>query len=561
MPAYDKRLIPHRFRQSEPADFAGDHHATRNRLIYPEMAAQLKSERTATSRQLHICANVDGFILDLDSTIPDYISSLIEVYRQGKARVDRLAGGSARVQKDDIPLEPEARRATEDGYTNLLTSNVFLSLTFRSGRVRTFSEAFTSSTRSRVISTSSQDPGPGTHFRELGSEIFNLPEVSVWGEYRATPASLKVNGRRRHSEPSTLVFKSTVHSSQNTLRPTLLPFFTEVIDHVETRMKKANMRDTRRLFDASASPAISTIALSRPADSNPSESSDVVSSMQISLSLRIDKSRLELTCQPDVNVIAGVHWDSGGFLVNISPGAHRVSFSGNVGGLSIGLKHGFLSEDCVSLHARDLALTVDFAKSRGATVSTVSVVCDTEFSGAVRFSRLQDILCFKAVWLDRIPVLNMNVQPSTPATAVSRSTSYLTTASSGTQKQELATAIILRLRKVSLDVDLGQSISSIQLNVLDAVLRSRVTDMEAELSLSVEELHAIASGNLSGRIAVPNFLFETKRKKDRTAKSKMLDLQMTSGPLDITLESEYQKLLMYRYVLTRYPTFGVEPYI
>ena len=517
------------------------------------MAAQLKSERTITSRQLHICANVDGFILDLDSTIPDYISSLIEVYRQGKARVDRLAGGSTRIQRDDTIPEPEVRRATEDGYTNLLTSNIFLSLTFRSGRVRMFSEAFTLATRPRIITTPSQDPGFDAQLGELGSEIFSLPEVSVWGEYRATPASLKVNGRRRHSEPSTLVFKSTVHSSQNTLRPTLLPFFTEVIDHIETRMKKANMRDTRKLFDASASPAMSTVTLPRTSDGSPSESNDVVSSMQISLSLRIDKSRLELTCQPDVNVIAGIHWDSGGFLVNISPGAHRVSFSGTVGGLSVGLKHGFLSEDCVSLHARDLAFTVDFAKSRGATVSTVSVICDTEFSGGVRFSRLQDILCFKAVWLDRIPVLNMNVPPSSPATAVSRSTSHLTTASSGTQKQELATAIVLRLRKVSLDVDLGQSISSIQLNVLDAVLRSRVTDMEAELSLSVEELRATATGNLSGRIAVPKFLFETKRKKDRTAKSKMLDLQMTSGPLDVTLESEYQKLLMYRYGL--YPLF------
>lgn len=70
--------------------------------------------------------------------------------------------------------------------------------------------------------------------------------------------------------------------------------------------------------------------------------------------------------------------------------------------------------------------------------------------------------------------------------------------------------------------------------------------------MSVEELHATASGNLAGRIAVPNFLFETKHKKDRTlltsSKIKMLDLHMTSGPLDITLESEYQKLLLYRCV-------------
>ena len=86
--------------------------------------------------------------------------------------------------------------------------------------------------------------------------------------------------------------------------------------------------------------------------------------MQISFSLRIDQSKLELTCQPDVNVVAGVHWDSGGFMVNISPGARKVTFTGAVGGLTIGLKHGFLSEECVKLDARNLAFSADFAKTK-----------------------------------------------------------------------------------------------------------------------------------------------------------------------------------------------------
>jgi hypothetical protein len=127
--------------------------------------------------------------------------------------------------------------------------------------------------------------------------------------------------------------------------------------------------------------------------------------MQISFSLRIDQSKLELTCQPDANVIAGVHWESGGFVLNVSPGFKQVAFTGSVGGLSVGLKHGFLSEDCVHLNANNLSFNVTFAESEyGGMQKTLSVVMDTEFTGGVRFSRLQDILCFKAVWLDRIPV-------------------------------------------------------------------------------------------------------------------------------------------------------------
>ena len=199
------------------------------------------------------------------------------------------------------------------------------------------------------------------------------------------------------------------------------------------------------------------------------------------------------------------------------------------------------------LNARNLAFTVDFAKARGLTESSVSIVCDTEFSGGVRFSRLQDILCFKAVWLDRIPVFNAPaITPGSKSKMVSQFNS-----SPGQAKQELTTVVLLRLRRVQLDIDLGQSISSVKLSLSNAILRTRIAETVSELSLSVYEVSAVASGNLTGHIGVPDFLFQTTRRTDRSdqsAKSRMLDLRMTSGPLEIDLESEYQKLLMYRCV-------------
>lgn len=504
------------------------------------MTAQLRVERRSGSRELHIAADVDGFILDVDSSIPNYVSSLIDVYRHGKDRVERLANmprPASHSQESSIdPSEP-----MQAGFDGLLTSNMFLSFTFRSGRVRMFSQAYIDATKTRSISSTSREPSED-QYRELGAELFNLPVVSVWGEYRATPASNKLNGNRGHAEPSTLLFKSTVHSSQNTLRPTLLPFLTEMMKNVEERMRQTSKREARTV--AFASPRIPTSPL--PQDDSANRLGDSVSSMQISLSLRIDQSKLELTCQPDVNVIAGLNWDSGGFVVNISPGAHRVTFSGSVGGLTAGLKHGFLSEDCMRLHARDLAFNVDFAKARGSPVSSVSVVCDTEFSGGVRFSRLQDILCFKAVWLDRIPIIN--AAPATPSGLGPRTTSHLTASSYSSSKQELSTILLLRLRRVRLDIDLGQSISSIQLNLHDAVVRTTTKDATSELSLSVYEVSAVATGNLSGRIAVPDFMFQTTQKERCSSDSsdRLLDLHMTSGPFDIDLESEYQKLILYR---------------
>lgn len=531
------------FRQSVPADFSGAGHQTRNRLVYPEMTAQVRSETSASSRKISILANVSGFVLDIDSSIPDDIFSLIDVYRQGQERVARLADNIPRNTPitDSSLISPES---TAKQYPALLTSSVVGSLTFLSGKVRVYSGSASSNSRTRSLSTAVREP-TDEQFLEFGADIFKLPVVSVWVEYRATPAAQKF-GIIRKIEPSTLMFKSTIHSSQNTLRSTLLPFLTETVQRIEIRMRKnlgiphkpSVIQDTasRIVSDRSEPPAF-----------------DAVSSMQISFSLRIDQSRLELTCQPDVNVLAGLHWDNGGFVVNVSPGARDVTFTGSVAGLTVGLKHGFLSDECVRLNAHNLAFSMQIAKKTaedGELVSLVSVILDTQFEGGVRFSRLQDILCFKAVWLDRIPVFSGQQipLPQTPSEVAPHPTP-----SSLPPKQEIATAVLIRIRDIKLDVDLGQSISAISLNLQDALIRTKMTEDLYEVSLSVANVAILAKGNISGRVTVPDCLFRTIRRKEHKllegeGETKMLELIMTSGPLDAVLESDHQKLLQYQYV-------------
>ncbi|OBZ68137.1 hypothetical protein A0H81_11867 [Grifola frondosa] len=534
-----------RFRQSNATDFSGDTHKTRNRLVYPEMTAHLHSERVSGSRRIRIGADVSGFILDVDSTIPDFISSLIDVYRHGKDRMERLANNIPRSSPNAEKLPHIETVATEKQYRALPTSNVLASLTFASGKVRMHSRQHgITSSRARPLSTLiyglSEEP-------VLGAEEFDLPVVSVWIEFRATPASRKLSVSTTRSEPSTLLFKSTIHSSQNTLRPTLLPFLSELMDNVENHMRQSSWRNSQispaRTHELL--PSVTTGAI-------PARDSDPVSSMKISFSLRIDQSKLHLTCRPDANVVAGLHWDSGGFIVNISRGAQHISFTGTVGGLTVWLRHGFLSEDCVRLDARNLAFAIAFAKveSQPDKVSTsVSVVVDTEFSGGIRFSRLQDVLCFKAVWLDRIPVF-AGRSISSPGMESSKSAGSSILGTSSSAKQELTTAVLMRLRQVHLDIDLGQSITNIKLKLDDTLIRTKITEASAELSLSITKLSILATGNVSGQADLPDFRFQTIRKSeshhDNMAGSRMLDLTMTSGGLNIKLESEYHELIHYR---------------
>lgn len=504
------------------------------------MEAQLRTVNSASSRLILISANVSGFILDLDSSIPDYVFSLVDVYRQGKYRVEKLASIIARTPSSATSTSSFTKWPSEKNYSALPTSNVFGNLTFLSGKVRVYSGSATSLFRSRSLSIGVHEMSD-EQILDLGAEVFNLPVVSVWAEYRAVPAAQKLPSSR-DQEPSILMFKSTVHSSQNTLRPTLLPFLTELVSHVETRLRKISSRTL-------VPPSVPTPLLPTGVTSKRDEGLEAVSSMQISFSLRIDRSRLELTCQPDVNVIAGLHWDSGGFIVNVAPGAKIVSFTGSVGGLTVGLKHGFLSEDCVKLDARNLSFSVSFTKLESMTgdaSTSVSIVLDTEFLGGVRFSRLQDILCFKAVWLDRFPIINQPQNENSSPNKVDTPPSLTQQPSRG-----LSTVVLVRIRQIKLDIDLGQSISAISLDLRNTIMRTRLTDAFNEVSILVGEVEIIAKGNLSGRARVPDCVFQTVRRtenaaSDSSGRNRMLELRLTSGTLVAELESDHQKLLYYR---------------
>ncbi|KAJ7770170.1 hypothetical protein DFH07DRAFT_1004242, partial [Mycena maculata] len=520
-----------RFRQSVASDFSGDTHQTRNCLLYPEMTAHLRSVALASSRNIWMRANVSGFILDIDSTISDYIFSLIDVYEQGKDRVSRLSASIPRTTNN-----PASSIDTENGqqYATLPTSNIFASLTFLSGKVRAYNKVASALSRASSLLHVHNQPSD-EQMLDMGADIFNLPVVSVWAEYRATTASQKiVNGSE--AEPSALVFKSTIHSSQNTLRPTtLLPFLTELVGNVEARMRQAS----RSAGPVPDSPDALPIA--------PGATPDSVSSMQISFSLRIDQSKLEFTCQPDVNVIAGLHWDSGGFVLHVSPGARKVILTASIGGLNIGLKHGFLSEECAKLDMRNLTFSVTFAKTdygTGRTISSVSFVLDTEIMGAVRFSRLQDVLCFKAVWLDRIPIFNhTSAEAKAPMKSTVQSTSH------NLPVQEFTTILLIRVRQISLEVDLGQSITAITVDLKDAIARTKLTEELSEVSLHVSDVAIVAGGNISGHAGVSNCVFQTIRRIENSSvvgRNRMLELRMTSDALVAVFESDHQKLLHYR---------------
>lgn len=307
-----------------------------------------------------------------------------------------------------------------------------------------------------------------------------------------------------------------------------------------TNLRTPSSRDIHSLYSSDEPPRSATRRRVPEADG-----------LQIIFSLRIDKSHLELTCKPDVNVVARLHWESGGFLINISPGSKGVSVSASIGGLTAGLRHGFLNEDSTSINARNLNFSVNFSKSSlhgGQQVNSVSVVVETEVAGNIRFTRLQDFMCFKAVWLDHIPIFKGD------AVQKSKTSSRMTLAPSSVEqapKQGIDTAIIVRVRQIRFEADLGQSISTVTMELQSVTVRTRMSDDISELAVAVERVDTQARGNLSGHLRMPDFLFRTVRKRqdlhgNKQPLGRMLELFLTSGTLDVQLQSDWLWLLQYR---------------
>jgi hypothetical protein len=497
------------------------------------MTAQVQTERSVNSRRIRVGANISGFVLDLEPSIADHVASLIDVYRRGKERVDRISVNVPRHTAIQDPRQSPQRLDSEPNEAVRTTSSFLLSMVFLSGQVRMHSGS----------------PRTSSLYDKKGASViesFNLPMLSVWGEYRAMSASQGGGITDQDADPSSLVLKSTIHSSENTLRPSLLPFITELINHIERRMHKASS-------SSSSFSNRSSVSHSSP-ELNASDDSPPVSGMHITFALRIDQSNLQLTCQPDVNVIAGVYWDSGGFLLNVSRSGRQMSFIGNVGGLTIGLKHGFLSEDCVRLNAHNLSFSTTFTGADNDSrieVNSICVVVDTDVSGVLRFSRFQDVLCFKAVWLDRIPVLSAT--PSSEPVDQTFKAKAPPMPSAVSTKNDLTTVVLVRFRRISLNVDLGQSISSVKLDMSDVIFQSHIEKMCAELSVSIGDLNMSATGNISGHARIPDFSFNTVRRKalipnsfDGLGEPRMLEMSLKSGILEMTLESDYQKILHLR---------------
>lgn len=506
-------------------------------MVYPEMRADIHSRLTSNTVEWMLKGYVSGFELDVDPSIATFVFSLLDVYRLGLSQLDVLAEAvqpadftSAVQPKHDRPPRTRSTAGTR-------TTHIISFLEFQSGHVRLHHEERQSALRPRAKSTPVIFTSRAPQRTEISADIL-LPVVSLWTEWRATPASSK-GGSMSEEAPSSLAFRSTIHSSKNTIHPSILKFMAQLLGKVESRLNK---------------PSIVAVPKVKPTTADMEVNGEITapSTMSIIFSLRIDQSTLEFTCLPDVNVQGALHWESGGFVITATPGAKSFAFIGSVENLTAHLRHGYLMEDSAEASIRNLAFSAALSTSRderGIGTSRTSIVVETDLKAAVIFSRLQDVLSFKAVWFDSFSTLGGQMAtPTSPLTVASRE-SASSSFHRGSSRQ-WTTALLVKVRKLEAQANLGSSISVIRLTLEPVTFRTLLSEKLSEVFLSVDTLDLVGEGLFSGRITVPNFFFRTVRGRDDNydfsdGEETLLRIELQSGHLQMTMSFENKAVFLY----------------
>ncbi|GAA5833329.1 hypothetical protein JCM11251_005205 [Rhodosporidiobolus azoricus] len=548
------------FDQSRKEDFNGDTHQSLNRILLPEMKSTL---RTPRNEPTVVHSKVSGLEVDLEPSVVGYAFSLIDVYRLSHERFAKFA--------PDMPVEePSPSTASPSP-----PASIKAAFEFASGAIRMHSHAFrddeasthdvppmsTSRPKSHRRGKSLGDfaslrRSPGKKTAEAAPDTFRIPALSMWVDYEDDG----------DGEDSRLHVDAVIHKSNNTLYPTLLPFVSAVSRQVKERAlhrPASNSPSSTSLATLAESPTVGLPPAPAPADAAPPS----FGHLNLTVSLRIDQSRLEISCLPaagtipptfdsptiltirSAEVTARLTWESGGFFFALTPKTKGATFALTVDGVAAGLRHSFSPEDCLLAEAKGIAASVSFGafdKAPSSSERLLSVVVDLpEVSGEMNFRHLQDWLCLKAVWLDR-----MDLGPTAPPTQSNEPARRKQPAVPTVTPSSLTTVARIEVGTVRFMCDLGPSIGRTTLVTQSIFARLRCVPNESrEFSLAIKAVEASGQGRAGGTIHLGGIWFASRLRDDHrvgqvTDSSDLLHLEIKLGKMDAAIEYEFHRILV-----------------
>ncbi|KAK4686556.1 protein CSF1, partial [Tremellales sp. Uapishka_1] len=517
------RVIKFTNRKNETARFKIQQMALQflqnNRMVVPSIdaEAQMSTNNDVWSFSAH-CSATD-FKLTLAADVAEGIFQLIDLYEKGRERLSDLEQqyriDMAKLETfETLASKYEADDPSPVSHRPSQKIKVMMSFTFNSGIVELHRPLSDVDKRLVASDLRGRTARVGTH------DSFHLPTISVYVTYAEASSDIlesKVSG----NDAGILL----VNTSSNILRPSILPFFVDIVNRIEARLKhepassgpselKIVIPDSETIT-LPLEPKLLTPAIAR------------AGKVRIRVTLRIDRSELRLSCAPDSNAFVDLKWESGGFLFTMLKGGKDVtSAAGTISGVTVNLSHEFAEQgrSCVEAGARDMSFSVAHSPSIGIHQGGLSIVLDTQISAKFRLDAFSAWLILTSVWLDNAPKLDIPLRAGMVETQAPPT--------SPRPRSKLKTAALVRIRKVDFDAYIG--VTTAKLEISPVVLRVLSNGETTELDVQVGVTQVVAHGDISGDIKSESLKFNTVRRSARasaTTDPTVLELSILGGEL------------------------------
>ncbi|MBW0473043.1 hypothetical protein O181_012758 [Austropuccinia psidii MF-1] len=505
--------------------FESASHATRNAVFVPHLDVQfgLTARPQAPTLFAVKASAPSGITIDISPTIVLIICTFLDVYERdyhivlGFLEIQQQASGFGLTNQSHIDLSPT------------IVDPWAIRVDFDTGRggggkiqLHTFDLPQDDVTFVESLKRANASLGR-LNVDVAHSDLFFLPGVSAWALYNPCSTALD----------ATLHIDILVHSSQNTVNPTLLRFASQMSTAVNQR--------AHRTVKMGGSTAYKPNFI-KPTNPSAGCKKSSILSTNMSFGLRIDQSELSITCLP-IPPLAKIQWASGVLFASGRPDQNRFNAACTITKISAFLRHEHGFDSALKAEAGDMVASLDLQASGRAnqkhTQVCSAVVKFSELSTEVDFSHLNICLLFKAIWLDQVFPIQAEQKPDNEK---SRSTDP--------KPKSRDTHIVLvavTTNKVRLTLKLSPQVGAVHLVTTPLSLRMRhIPRISRSLSFDVGNTSAIADGDglLGGRCNLGYFVLLIN--VEDLSSDTILDIKATLGPIEAHLAISSETVLLLR---------------
>ncbi|CAG8534527.1 10421_t:CDS:10, partial [Acaulospora colombiana] len=557
------------FDQGNEEHFSSHSHQKINRISLPEISFEGNSSGAKEKKRVDIDSRVEGFEIDIGGDIVNHINSLGEIYAASRDRLEtftveaNLSLGSQHPQpKSPISSEiPDSQADT--AISNAINLDLEIRFTAKSGTIKLYSKSHLAKNAKKVTSVKMSDKSKASSrgsrnsiarlnldgtsnfistnlddmSREHGIDTIIIPGLSINTMYRTIlgqPLSTRDSLTKR------IHIELVIHPSSNTLYPSLVPFFKDIIDGLKIGVQRSS--DKKAIAD--------------------NESSSTIYGMNITCYFKLSRTTFELSCLPVSKVGCFLNWEEGNFLISSNSaelGGQSLTCVGKIKGASGNVRHAFSPEDCLKAETKNISFNATLMSRRTESVSDDSISIIVEFPqimANLNIRHLQDLLLLKTTWFDQATKLyEESVLQSSRSVGIeydrhaSSSSSPVPTQEEETNVKPYSVYVLMRLKQLDLSSDLGQAIGRMRFNTQNIQVRTKnIPGMVKQLKASTDILDIHCDGRLIGYANMTGLTFSTllgvPPRSTSDGPTCVTSLLFKTERIQSSLEYEYQKILV-----------------